>query len=245
MNNIRRIIVVGATSGLGYGLAEKYISDGYIVGLVGRRETILKDMSEGKDNVFFQSADVTHIDTIGELLQHLTECMGGMDRLVLCSGVGRMNPSLDYALELPTIDTNVRGWTVVVDWAFNYFMRQGFGHIAAISSVAGLRGLSPAPAYAASKSYQIHYLDSLRQRADIAKVPVHVTDVRPGFVRTPLLSVPEKLFWVDEPEKAITAIYKVINTQKRRAVVTKRWAFLAPLMRIAPDWIVEAILSRA
>lgn len=160
MNKIRNIIVVGATSGLGRGLAERYMAEGYIVGIVGRREAVLKEMAEGKSNVFFQVADVTDINMIGKLLQNLLERMGGMDRLVLCSGVGRMNPSLDYGLELPTIDTNVRGWTAVVDWAFGYFMSQGYGHLAAISSVAGIRGLAPAPAYAASKAYQIHYLDS-------------------------------------------------------------------------------------
>ena len=245
MNKIRKIIVIGATSGLGRGLAERYMAEGYTVGLVGRREAVLKEMAEGKSNVLFQVADVTDINMIGKLLQNLLERMGGMDRLVLCSGVGRMNLSLDYGLELPTIDTNVRGWTAVVDWAFGYFMSQRYGHLAAISSVAGIRGLAPAPAYAASKAYQIHYLDSLRQRADIAKYPVYVTDIRPGFVRTPLLSAPDKLFWVDKPEKAVSAIYKVIALKKRKAVITRRWALLVPWMRIAPDWVVEAILSKA
>ena len=85
------------------------------------------------------------------LLAALASEMGGLDLLVLCSGVGRMNPDLDYGLELPTVDTNVRGWTAVADWAFSFFMRQGYGHLAAISSVAGIRGLAPAPAYSASK----------------------------------------------------------------------------------------------
>ena len=70
------------------------------------------------------------------------------------------------------------------------------------------------------------------------------TSVRPGFVRTPLLSHPEKLFWVDEPEKAVRAIYRAISVRKKKAVITQRWAFLAPWMRIAPEWLVAKILGK-
>lgn len=246
MQKKQRIIIIGATSGLGRGLAERYISEGYDVGIVGRRQEILEKMSSGNMRVWMQTADVTDLDTVTDRLEKLRCEMGGMDRLVLCSGVGRMNPDLDFSVELPTVDTNVRGWTAVVDWAFSVFMKQGYGQLAVISSVAGLRGLAPAPAYAASKAYQIHYLESLRQRVRIeGKIKVIVTDIRPGFVRTPLLSHPEKLFWVDEPDKAVAAIYNVIEKEKKTAVITRRWAMLAPLMKIAPEWLVAMILRKA
>lgn len=246
MQKKKRIIIVGATSGLGRGLAERYISEGYDVGIVARRREILEEMADGNMHVWTQEADVTDLDTVTVNLEKLRCEMGGMDCLVLCSGVGRMNPDLDFSLELPTVDTNVRGWTVVADWAFSVFMKQGYGQLAAISSVAGLRGLAPAPAYAASKAYQIHYLESLRQRVRIeGNKRVVVTDIRPGFVRTPLLGHPEKLFWVDEPDKAVAAIYRVIESGKEKAVITRRWALFAPLMKIAPEWLVAIILSKA
>lgn len=245
MQNRKRIIIVGATSGLGRGLAECYISKGCQVGIVGRRSEILAEMAEGRQNVYKMTADVTDLHTVTECLERLRNEMGGMDCLVLCSGVGRINPELDFHMELPTVDTNVRGWTAVVDWAFLFFMKQGYGQLAAISSVAGLCGLAPAPAYAASKAYQIHYLESLRQRVRIAKKKVVVTDIRPGFVRTPLLGHPERLFWVDEPEKAVSAIHKVIESGRAAAVITRRWACLAPLMKIAPEWLVAMILRKA
>lgn len=245
MQNRKRIIIVGATSGLGRGLAECYISKGCQVGIVGRRSEILAEMAEGRQNVYKMTADVTDLHTVTECLERLRNEMGGMDCLVLCSGVGRINPELDFHMELPTVDTNVRGWTAVVDWAFLFFMKQGYGQLAAISSVAGLCGLAPAPAYAASKAYQIHYLESLRQRVRIAKKKVVVTDIRPGFVRTPLLGHPERLFWVDEPEKAVSAIHKVIESGRAAAVITRRWACLAPLMKVAPEWLVAMILRKA
>ena len=196
-------------------LAERYIRDGHVVGIVGRRGDKLAEVAKGHSEVHCLKADVTDISQIAVHLSALAGEMGGLDLLVLCSGVGRMNPDLDYGLELPTVDTNVRGWTAVTDWAFSFFMQQGYGHLAAISSVAGIRGLAPAPAYSASKAYQIHYLEALRQRARISRKRVCVTDVRPGFVRTPLLSHPEKLFWVDEPKRRLGAIYRAISARKK------------------------------
>ena len=232
MKQQNKIIVVGATSGLGRMLAERYIRDGHVVGIVGRRGDKLAEVAKGHSEVHCLKADVTDISQIAVHLSALAGEMGGLDLLVLCSGVGRMNPDLDYGLELPTVDTNVRGWTAVTDWAFSFFMQQGYGHLAAISSVAGIRGLAPAPAYSASKAYQIHYLEALRQRARISRKRVCVTD-------------PEKLFWVDEPEKAVRAIYRAISARKKKAVITRRWAFLAPWMRIAPEWLVAKILGKA
>ena len=158
----------------------------------------MAEVAEGHPEVYCLKADVTDVGQIAMLLAALASEMGGLDLLVLCSGVGRMNPDLDYGLELPTVDTNVRGWTAVADWAFFVFYATGIWHLAAISSVAGIRGLAPAPAYSASKAYQIHYLEALRQRARIFRKKVCVTDVRPGFVRTPLLSHPKCCFgWMN------------------------------------------------
>ncbi len=106
-------------------LAECYIRDGHVVGIVGRRGDKLAEVAEGHPEVYCLKADVTDVGQIAMLLAALASEMGGLDLLVLCSGVGRMNPDLDYGLELPTVDTNVRGWTAVADWAFSFFMRQG------------------------------------------------------------------------------------------------------------------------
>lgn len=242
---MKRILIVGATSGLGRLLAETYRKEGHILGICGRRKMLLDELADGYDNVKSTVLDVMAIETIEEKLKGLIEQMGGLDMLILCSGVGRMNPTLDVSLELPTVDTNVRGWTLVMDVAFNYLMKQGHGQIAAISSFAGIRGLAPAPAYAASKSYQQHYMDSLRQRALGKGIPLYITDIRPGFIRTDLLKAPDKLFWVDSPEVAVKQIYRAIEKKKRRKVVTRKWAFLAVLFRIIPEWLLAKVLTKA
>ena len=120
MKQQNKIIVVGATSGLGRMLAERYIRDGHVVGIVGRRGDKLAEVAKGHPEVHCLKADVTDVGRIATHLAALAGEMGGLDLLVLCSGVGRMNPDLDYGLELPTVDTNVRGWTAVTDWAFSF-----------------------------------------------------------------------------------------------------------------------------
>ena len=76
---------------------------------------------------------------------------------------------MDFKIEKRTIDTNIYGFTAVADWTFNYFEKQTFGHLVAISSIAGLRGSRQAPAYNATKAFQINYLEALRQKLNKLK----------------------------------------------------------------------------
>ena len=87
------------------------------------------------------------------------------DLVVMCAGIGDINATLDYAVERPTIDTNVVGWTYVIDMLYCLLEQQGFGHLVAITSAGGLRGEPMAPAYSATKAYQINYMEALRKKA--------------------------------------------------------------------------------
>lgn len=241
---MKRIVIVGATSGIGAALARIYIAQGYTVGLTGRREDLLRQMGGGHRNVLAVRHDVCDLRSSVAGLQALVARMGGMDLLVLCAGVGRMNPELDFAEDLPTLDTNVRGWTAVADWAFNFFRKQGYGQLAAITSIASLRGLAPAPAYSASKAYQAHFLEALRQRTRAEGGNVAVTEIRPGFVHTPLLSDNAKFFWVMPVDKAARQIAKAIERRKARATVTYRWKWIVPVLRMTPEWLLAHILHK-
>ena len=163
---MKRAIVIGATSGIGRGLAECFAAQGYAVGLVGRRENLLKEIAQSDPAAYrFAVADVTRPAETVAALECLVRELGGMDLCVVSAGTGDLNPSLDFALEETAILTNVLGWTAVADWAYNRFERQGGGHLVIVSSVGGLRGGGAAPAYNASKAYQINYAEGLRQRA--------------------------------------------------------------------------------
>ena len=239
-----RVLVVGATSGLGRGIAETYISRGCVVGIAARRQQLLAEVAAGHPDVYTAVCDVTQPEACVEQLKALVMQMGGMDLLVLSSGVGNQNVVLSYEAERPMIETNVVGWTAIVDWAYTYFKEQGFGHLAAISSIAGVRGLAPAPVYSASKAFQSHYLEAIRQRAMRTGGRLCVTDIRPGFVLTPLLANPKQFFWVLKPEKAVRSIVRAIDRRKGVATITTRWAMLVPIMRILPNWLMALVLVK-
>lgn len=241
---MKKVIIVGATSGLGRGIAETYISRGWQVAIAGRRTALLEEVAGAHPNVIHDTLDVTDTARCIKVLESLTERLGGLDLLVLSSGVGRQNAALDFELELPTIETNVRGWTAIADWAYKLFATQGHGHLAAISSIASVRGLAPAPAYSASKAYQAHYLEALRQRAMASGRPIYVSDIRPGFVDTPLLANPKQFFWVLPPEKAVRAIVRAIDRRRGVATITCRWALIAPIMRLLPTRLLAHFIAK-
>jgi NAD(P)-dependent dehydrogenase (short-subunit alcohol dehydrogenase family) len=108
----------------------------------------------------------------------------------------------------------------MADWAYNYFRTQGHGQLAAISSIAGLRGIRQAPAYNASKAYQIIYLEGLRQKTTHLKLPITITDVRPGFVDTPNAKG-EGRFWQSSVAKASRQIASAILRRRMWPMLPK------------------------
>jgi short-subunit dehydrogenase len=236
---MKKAIVVGASSGIGKQLAIILAGNGYKVGITGRRDQLLLNLQATKPANFIVSCfDVTDIDSVPGNLKQLTDELGGLDLLVLSSGAGKVNPTLDPAIEKYTNDVNVAGFTAVADWAFSFFEQQGFGHFAAITSVAAIRGSRQAPAYNASKAYQVNYLEGLRQRAGKLKKPVYVTDIRPGFVDTPMAKA-EKLFWVASVDKAAKQIFKAIKNKRSVVYITKRWRLVAFLFRLIPAFLYK------
>jgi short-subunit dehydrogenase len=173
-------------------------------------------------------------------LSELVRELGGLDLLILSSGTGDLNAGLDFGIEKKTIDTNVIGFTEIIDWSYKYFQKQKYGHIVAISSIAGLRGSRHAPSYNATKAYQINYLEGIRQKAYKQKLSIYVTDVRPGFVDTDMAKGEGK-FWVASQGKAANQIYSLIKRKKPVGYITKRWKILALILKLLPIWIYKRL----
>jgi short-subunit dehydrogenase len=236
---MKKAIIVGATSGIGRELVIQLVSAGYQVGITGRRGQLLGQLKEiYPDQLIVSAFDVSDVTITVEKLDSLAVEMGGLDLLVMSSGTGKLNPLLEYDIEIATNEVNVNGFTAVANWAFNYFQQQGYGHFAAITSIAGTRGSRQAPAYFASKAYQINYLEGLNQKAHHLKIPICITDIRPGFVDTAMASG-ENLFWMSTTQKAAKQIVSAIRQKRNVVYVTKRWRLIAILLKAMPRYLYK------
>ena len=239
MNHIPIAIVMGATSGIGYEVALALARQGWRVGVAGRREDILKKMvQETAGIVAYEVIDVT-VPQATDALHRLIGKMGGMGLYFHSSGIGYQNTDLDADKELRTIETNCLGMARLVGAAFRYFEQhtEAEGQIAVISSIARTRGLGAAPAYSASKRFTSHYMESLCQLKRIKGLRhLHLTDIRPGFVRTPLIEGSHFPMQLDA--RRVAAII-VAAIRRRQAVVTINWLYrlLVFFWQLIPRWL--------
>ncbi len=222
-------IIVGASSGIGRALARDLAGE-YELGLAARRTGRLEAVGEDVGGAHVARIDVTESDA-RERFDDLADSMGGVDLVVIAAGIGRHNPELAWVDERDTVDVNVRGFTAIATAAVERFEAAGGGHLVGISSVAAEIGDPAMPAYSASKAYVSRYLEGLRYRSDDA---VTVTDVRPGYVDTPMSPDTDR-FWECSPETAAGQIARAIAAEKPVAYVTRRWWLVSKLLAVLPD----------
>lgn len=207
--------------------------------------------------ICYQQIDVTSPEAPSLLLK-LIEKLGGMNLYFHSSGIGWQNNSLDFEKEMKTVETNGLGFVRMVDTAFNWFAKQsqeqdkgqelsqeqnsdkGKGNdtyrIACITSIAGTKGLGAAPAYSATKRFQNHYLECLTQQAHMRHLPIAITDIRPGFVKTDLIAgsnYPLQL----TPQEVAQQIVNAIERGKTVKTIDWKYSILVSLWRMIPRWI--------
>lgn len=251
---MRKVIVMGATSGIGMEVAKLLAANGWQVGIAGRRVERLealtqevnernksKDLLDKDTNIIggitsYKQIDVTSPNAPSLLLE-LIEEMGGIDLYFHSSGIGWQNNSLDIEKELKTVETNGVGFVRMVDTAFNWFAdRQKKGRIACITSIAGTKGLGAAPAYSSTKRFQNHYLECLSQQAHMRHLPISITDIRPGFVKTGLIAGSNYPLQLSASYVA-THIVRAIEKGKEIKVIDWRYSLLVFFWRLVPRWI--------
>ena len=235
---MKRAIIIGATSGIGKELARLLVKNNYNVGITGRRIELLQNLKKENPNKYTtKSFDIKDTKNITKHSNKLVKELGGLDLLIICAGTGDINNNLDFDIEKRTIDTNVLGFTAIADWSFNFFKNQNYGHLVALSSVAGLRGSGQAPSYNATKAFQINYLEGLRQKSSKLK-KITITDIRPGFVDT-RMAKGDGQFWVASPKKVAEQILNAIRKKQKIAYVTKRWSLIAVFLKLLPKIIYD------
>lgn len=233
---MKRAIVIGASSGIGREVARLLLQQGWTVGVAARRVELLGTIGD----VAVEQIDVTAGDATTRL-RSLIDKLGGMDLFFYASGIGKQNRELTEDIELRTVETNAMGFTRMIGEAYRYFAEHGKGHIAAITSIAGTKGLGPAPSYSATKAMQNIYLQALEQQAHARKLRIRFTDIRPGFVDTALLSGDFHYPMMLQPQKVAQEIVAAINARQHIRVIDWRYRLLTALWRRVPRFIWRRI----
>lgn len=234
---MKRAIVMGASSGIGLEVARLLRQKGWTVGVAARR---LERLSE-----FEHTAHIDVNDTeAGQRLLELVEKTGGMDLYFHASGIGHQNRNLDETIELQTVTTNGLGFTRLVGTAFRYMAGHGGGHIAVISSIAGTKGLGPAPSYSATKAFQNTYIQSLEQLANARQLNIRFTDLRPGFVATDLLNDGNHYPLLLDKADVARDMVRSIERHRHIRVIDWRWRAITWLWRRIPRWLWRRMLKK-
>ncbi len=236
-------IIFGATSGIGKTLASYFIKENYRVAITGRRLSLLETIKEESPSQYsIYENDVQNIEQTKTVFNQIITNFKTIDLIIHCSGVGYENPNLEWDKAYDTIKTNIIGAMHIYNLGFHLFKKQKFGHLVAISSIASLRGNRGAPAYFASKAFQVNYLESLYLKTkEVKGGNVYITDIRPGFVDTKM-ALGEGIFWMASLEKASQQIYRAIKNKKRRVYITKRWNLIAWVLKIVPSWLIKKVM---
>ncbi len=238
---MKKILIMGATSGIGLHAAIAFAEKGYMVGAAGRNTAQLALLSDRfPRNVVTRRIDVDGADAPMQL-HNLVEEMEGMDIYFHVAGIGLENAALHELEETEVVETNAVGFARMVCAAFRWFRdhNEGRGHIAAITSVAGTNGIGAISAYSASKAFDQYYLRALAQIARMSRMQLRFTDIRPGWVRTPLLAADETYPMCMTLDYAVPRIVRAIERRRRVAVIDWRWQAVVALWRMLPSalWV--------
>lgn len=242
---MKKIIVVGASSGIGKEIAREQLSKGNSVVLVARRkdriEAIASEFNTSKTIAFPVTHDVTQFTTVSSTFQKCVQTLGGLDEIYYCTGVMHSVKIDEFNTEkdLQMINTNTSGAIAWLNEAANLFHSKKSGKIIGISSVAGDRGRVGNPVYNTSKAAFTTYLEALRNRLN--KVGVQVLTVKPGFVDTEMTQGLQGMFWVISAQKAAQTIIKAADKNKDSIYVPARWGLVMCIIRSIPSFIFKKL----
>lgn len=230
---------MGASSGIGLAAAKMYLAMGHTVGLAGRNlPPLLALKKEYPELTEVERIDINDLDAPQHLFA-LIDRLGGMDIYFHISGIGYDNPAMIPEREAQMITTNAAGFARMVASAYNYFRNNNIkgGQIAAITSVAGTNGIGELAAYSASKKCAQTYLVALEQRAREEKVDIAFTDIRPGWISTPLLKQGVSYPLMMTLDEAVPLILRAIGRRRRVAVIGWKWKLVVAFWRMIPDFL--------
>ncbi len=240
----KKVIIIGASSGIGEALTHVFSKNNYKVGFTARRTEKLEQIQKELPNKsIIKTMDVSKTDEARKKLEELIQELGGLDIIILNAGRGEATKDLNWEKQEQAIAVNISGFTALATLAMKYFIEHKQGHLVGISSITALRGLPNAPTYSGSKAYVSNFLQGLRSHAAEKNLPIYVTDIKPGFVDTPMVAGQKNKFWEATPQEAAQQIFDAVQAKDSHAYVTKRWRLVAWLLKIIPDWLFDWVLA--
>ena len=242
MTDFRRVFVTGAGSGLGAGLVGHYGRQGAQLGLVGRREALLRERQAECEargaHVQVYAGDVADTDFMQRSARHFLQWSGGIDLVVANAGIAIANRIREgEAHEVARlVNVNFVGVTNTLLPFVPAMIEEGRGTLCAMSSFTAHRGLPARTAYGASKAGVTAFMDGLRM--ELHGTGVHAMALHPGFVETPLTrDNPEMIFLIDL-ERATRYMTKAIEGGARNYTFPWQMNLLKELVKRAPEsWI--------
>jgi short-subunit dehydrogenase len=238
-----KVVVVGASSGIGEAIARQLAQAGADVAIVARRQGELERLAGERPGKLRPYAhDVANVDEVPELFERIERELGGIDGLIYAAGVMPKIEESEYAFEKDRamVTVNLLGAMAWMNQAAARFEAARSGTILGISSIAGERGRRGNPAYCATKGALSTYLESLRNRC--SRYGVNVVTIKPGFVDTAMTRGMKGLFWLISAEKAAkTALALARKGKSAAAFVPSRWALVAFVVRNLPSFIFRKL----
>lgn len=240
----KTIWLIGASSGIGEAFAKVAAEHGCRLVLSARREEKLKEVASQCGAVAYFPLDVTDLESLEETAKKIENEIAAIDIVIANAGTHIPTDVKNFNTEeyRKIMEVNYFGVLNTIQSVLPYFLKRQKGHIVAVSSVAGYRGLPRAAAYGASKSALTHFCESLR--LDLEPLGVDVSVVSPGFVRTPLTDKNDfKMPFLMEPEDAAKAMFAGVVARKKEIHFPYRFTFLLKLFRIMPfslyHWLIK------
>ncbi|MBR5856353.1 MAG: SDR family NAD(P)-dependent oxidoreductase [Bacteroidales bacterium] len=244
---MKKVIIFGASSGIGKMLAQQYAVQGCMVAVAARRVENLKELQKTHPvNIIVFRADLSAVpaEMGGELqesprgkFREMVEALGGVDLVIYCSGVGKQNAQLEIQLEYSTINVNVTGFTAIAAAVVEYGSTAGH-HVqfATISSIASTRGIGISASYSATKMYQVRYMESLRQLSNSKGWNMSFTTILPGFIATDFIKGRNYPMTMQLPY-ASRQIKQAIDARKNTKIIDWKWTAVVAFWRLIPNWL--------
>lgn len=238
-----KVLITGASSGLGAGMARIFASKGYHLALCARRVDRLEELKAELTQLYpgtviaVAGLDVNDHDEIPKVFTELNDEIGGIDRIIVNAGVNRraLLGSGNVVANKETLETNLVAALVQIEAALGIFSEVNKGHLVLISSVTRVRGVPGRDAaYAASKAGLSSLGESLL--SEYAGTPIKISVIEPGYIESELLdSSNGGTMLMTKNTDGAKALVDAIEAQPARAVVPRwPWIFLMQVMRLMP-----------